>query len=101
MKHTPGPWKILSAAPGEDPDYGIHAEGCKNVLAEAFAEFKAKGIFAREEAQANALLIAAAPDLFDAAVLAIDYLGSSYELKRIPALDALLLAVRKATGVVE
>ncbi|MBB5663219.1 putative secreted protein [Rhizobium leguminosarum] len=61
-KHTPGPWTMRIAGNG---DCGISAEGT-GVFAEAFAEIRHSGENARDEAKANARLIAAAPDLLDA-----------------------------------
>lgn len=61
-KHTPGPWEFKTAANG---DNGILAEGT-GVFAEAFAEIRHGGENARDEALANARLIAAAPDLLAA-----------------------------------
>lgn len=64
MTHTPGPWKILTADDGfigdeEKKDLGIAAGG---IIAEVFYRID-DDIFA--DVEANATLIAAAPDLLD------------------------------------
>lgn len=59
---TPGPWNFRTAANG---DCGISADGTV-VFVEAFAEIRHSGENAREEAKANARLIAAAPELLQA-----------------------------------
>lgn len=58
-KHTPGPWKFKTAANG---DNGISAYDT-GIFAEAYAEIRHSGENAREEALANARLIAAAPEM--------------------------------------
>lgn len=63
--HTPGPW-ITRAARDGSGDIGIKADGPINIHAEVFAEFWERGAFRREEAEANARLIAAAPDMLEA-----------------------------------
>ena len=66
-KATPGPWRMLrSANPGERWDIGIHAEPNANIHAECYAEFASKGDVRPAECEANARLIAAAPELRDA-----------------------------------
>ena len=59
VKHTPGPWSFRTARNG---DNGVSASGT-GVFAEAFADIRHEGEEARDEALANARLIAAAPDL--------------------------------------
>lgn len=61
-KHTPGPWMFKTAPNG---DNGIKAEGTW-IFAGAFAEIRSDGENDRDEALANARLIAAAPDLLEA-----------------------------------
>ncbi|KKX25331.1 hypothetical protein [Rhizobium sp. LC145] len=62
-KHTPGPWSFRTDA--RTGDNGIMADGT-GVFVEAFAEIRHSGENARDEALANARLIAAAPDLLQA-----------------------------------
>jgi hypothetical protein len=61
-KHTPGPWKFKTAANG---DNGISAYDT-GIFAEAFADVRHAGENNREEALANARLIAAAPEMLEA-----------------------------------
>jgi Mor family transcriptional regulator len=54
MKHTPGPWSCSKlASPDYAPQYGVFAGDSMSALA----------IVVKEDSQANAVLIAAAPDL--------------------------------------
>ena len=64
--HTPGPWTTVSAKQGPDRDIGIAAPRCAGVIAECFEEFRAPRVHSRDECAANALLIAAAPELLAA-----------------------------------
>jgi len=91
MKYTPGPWK---------------ADICE-VLGLHHAICECDGSGYHEEDKANARLIAAAPDMLEAAKLALtelDRIGSDIGFEperyqeRIHALDALSRAVRKAEG---
>lgn len=61
-KHTPGPWWLKVAHNG---DCGILAYDT-GVFAEAYADIRHSGEDNRDEALANARLIAAAPDLLEA-----------------------------------
>lgn len=63
MKHTPGPWAYTEAA--ITGDRGIHAEGT-GIFAEAFADIRRACENNTAEAEANARLIAAAPDMLEA-----------------------------------
>lgn len=67
MRHTPGPWTCKKALTPVDGafDYAIAAEvdGRPQVIAEAFAR---SGQTSFPPAEANARLIAAAPDLLEA-----------------------------------
>ena len=72
-KATPGPWRMVrSANPGERWDIGIHAEPNANIHAECYAEFASKGDVRPAECEANARLIAAAPELRDALIVVLD-----------------------------
>ncbi|MBN8979434.1 MAG: hypothetical protein J0I08_23495 [Rhizobiales bacterium] len=67
--HTPGPWKIRWSRDGSG-DVGITADGLPNVLAECFADIRASGERASDEAAANARLVATAPELLAALIRA-------------------------------
>jgi hypothetical protein len=60
-QHTPGPWSIRKTGNG---DRGISAAGT-GVFIEAFAEIRHSGEGAYDECDANARLIAAAPELLE------------------------------------
>lgn len=65
--HTPGPWrKARSHERLNSHDIGIACDGVQTVFAECYAEFWAKGDVRPSECEANANLIAAAPDLLAA-----------------------------------
>ena len=60
-KWTPGPWRYTKAAPSGDR--GVYADGT-GIFAEAFADIRRAGENNATEAEANAHLIAAAPDMY-------------------------------------
>ena len=64
MKHTPGPWHVANAKSGKD--FGILTFDKKHVLAEAFCDIREVSDSGLVEAENNARLIAAAPDLLEA-----------------------------------
>ena len=106
MKHTPGPWRE------EDGRYVYGASPCNHCIVDTMA---APMIESDEEAQANARLIAAAPDLLEACVCLHDALkdiinaadnGNPYNVTELQ--DEFLsicnkgwLAIQKAQGVSE
>lgn len=79
LKHTPGPWTARCAKFPQDGeyDYGIFADG--KVIAEAFGRVaKIDGV---RPAEANAGIIAAAPDLLAALIAqqeAYDFLEAAF-----------------------
>lgn len=95
--HTPGPWlagdkgKIVTARIGTGPSYPIVAE-CNKVHA-MYGDFPD---VTKEQRDANARLIAAAPDLLDACLKAMTCGQLSEPLQKI--MDR---AIRKAAGGVE
>lgn len=93
-KHTPGPWSTQRALDGSG-DVGITAPGVRNVIAECFAAMRHRDERATDEAEANARLIASAPELLAAceAVLAVP----ADEIGRVSCLvPQIVAAVRKA-----
>lgn len=95
MSHTPGPWSVRASTVAREPDYGIAAEGCANVLAEVFSEFRAKGVHLPEEAEANARLMAAAPELLDASERLIEHFSDGLPEHLVEEFEA---AITKARG---
>jgi hypothetical protein len=96
MKHTPAPWKISH----ENHAYVILSK--RFVVADVFheeKEGKTTGAQSTEEAKANALLIAAAPDLLSALEKAVNHKNAFWN--NSDALDAALFAIRKAKGTAE
>lgn len=88
MKHTPGPWFMT----GELPGYRHRINNTPQNLGWDLAH-----VCNGPEADANARLIAAAPDLITALCLAHGYLagnGWDNDPRMIPICDA----IRKATG---
>ncbi len=98
-KHTPGPWKFKTAANG---DNGISAYDT-GIFAEAFADIRHAGENNRDEALANARVIAAAPDLLLkgkhlAVKLAEVYRAAGQSPKDCQAIREWMEAVAKAEG---
>lgn len=95
-EHTPGPWQIKHAVDGSG-DVGITAAGLRNVLAECFFAFRDPGEREHGEAEANARLIAAAPDLLAALkLLAADVEGYEAWQRPCHALDVAIEVIAKA-----
>ena len=67
MKHTPGPWEVHSNI-GKKGELGIVAESAPCVIAHGMSEKHWPEI-----AQANAALIAAAPEMLEALKTLADY----------------------------
>jgi hypothetical protein len=91
-QHTPGPWAIARCGENDPKPCGIYSEGIATGMVCSIGT-------QHESAQANARLIASAPDLLSAARLANEELlalgvGSSGS----PALRALWEAIAKAEG---
>lgn len=90
--HTPGPWSC-----GEKGNGAVGSVYCDNSLGTRVAIVYGRGqeytIFSRAEEEANARLIAAAPDLLNALTVLADACASM----GIP-VDAARAAIAKATG---
>ncbi len=87
-KHTPGPWTVFDAAKedGISDFYGIDAPNGDAVV-----------LYDREggiESEADARLIAAAPDLLEA----LQQLVACHDEPTCPGLDLARAAISKATG---
>lgn len=97
MKHTPGPWRIYHHS---SMDLRIIQDHSEETCVAAIPNWK---IEHHEERYANARLIAAAPELLEAAMWLIglkDIRPHDYEEQRPLAWNALRAAIRKATGVI-
>jgi hypothetical protein len=68
-KHTPGPWTVedvMGDGPIDICGPDEPGQGSPNLIATAFADLGAGGFVSQRTAEANARLIAAAPDLLEA-----------------------------------
>lgn len=96
-KHTPGPWRV-NDNPMAMSEYCILAESRGTGFGASVATANQRegyNALSPEEAKANARLIAAAPDLLDAAKKA---LADCVDLIATPAGEALQTAIAKAEG---
>ena len=94
-KHTPGPWKV-NANVGKRGELGIVADAAPCVIAHGMSEKHWPEI-----AQANAALIAAAPEMLTALQTCLEYFESVPECEITPSEEAYLAATKaaqKATG---
>lgn len=92
LKATPGPWFV--------EDFDVHAlvDGSSRLVAEVSAPGKAT---TPQTLPANARLIAAAPELYDALSELVAMLSGSTRTMNAPdAIDAALAALAKARGEV-
>jgi len=79
MTHTPGPWDFTGPSPGKMKGYddgGDYAIIARGIIAEAFHRID-DDTYA--DAEANARLIAAAPDLLEALENALAYFINAHE----------------------
>jgi len=94
MKHTPGPWHIWENDPkiSNSKDYHARISGKDGFcLAIAYGQ-------TYEEAEANALLIAAAPDLLEACKAAMLWIDETFDPIDFPTETVIKLeqAIKKA-----
>lgn len=94
-RHTPGPWKALATGWATNP-YVVWVKK-KGVHSVAVANLPAKATISDEEREANANLIAAAPDLLDALQTMPQGLSSTDD-EWWAWIDKAGTAIRKATG---
>lgn len=96
VQHTPGPWKAYPIEMNHGLPYTPVAANTllAKVYSEAFGDY--------EQSEANARLVAAAPDLLEALRRVVnDWVapdGLPFEDGEMPALDAARAAISKATG---
>jgi hypothetical protein len=97
VKHTPGPW---SYSGDDDGDFVVWGPGRDEFLAnvdqESFGPVPPMKV-AFDINQANARLIAAAPDLLEALVVALPWLSED-EVPSLAAKQLVKAAIRKARG---
>ena len=84
-KHTPGPWFTKRAQLPVDGEYdwcvGAHINGKPHVIIEAFGRVSEDD---RPNAEANARLIAAAPEMFEALEQSMQAWVNAIELDLLP-----------------
>lgn len=106
--HTPGPWETKRAAtPEAFPQFGVYAENGKG---HDLAHVVSHGTARHAETEANACLIAAAPEMLEALRLTLSWLGSAagdldaeglWGDEEQDALERLEKAIAKAEGRAE
>lgn len=84
-KHTPGPWRL---AAGDETQIYAYGLGIARALCGGLTGIKLA------QAEANARLIAAAPDLLDA----LEWLAGSAEIESPEALSVINTAILQAKG---
>lgn len=99
-KHTPGPWKVMDLR--DDEEYRLRL-GKIQIQSDnvAICDIQFNSFFSNEwikESEANARLIAAAPELLEVCRDALDFakLASGADLS--PIINKLKKAIRKAEG---
>ena len=93
MSHTPGPWKLV---PAKNPSYNFISAHTWHKLTRVVVRMEGCGSDSKEGV-ANAHLIAAAPDLLDAAEKALHYMRLHKYADQAWA-DDLASAIAKARG---
>lgn len=102
-KHTPGPWQVKYDEQTGRPS-GIYAPDDAGIPGAVghIVRLRGLGLPSSEKAQANARLIAAAPDLLEALIVAkatIDELNAMCRATTYPKVfDQINAAIAKATG---
>lgn len=95
MKHTLGPWLIKKASNG---DIGIYNKGAACVLAECFSDINCVDEN-NPHTEANAKLIAAAPELLKALKAVINRFGEPYLNSNLGTLNE--SAIKRAVEVIK
>lgn len=91
-KHTPGPWKLAEAVKGRYTKTNLRRIRSEREGTEHGAVCEVYGIKDGTEANANARLIAAAPEMLEALRVAEESVGD------LKALEIVRAAIAKATG---
>lgn len=90
-KHTPGPWVVTP-----HPDTHVDVFGVGEIMDDKEMQYALSHTFCYQNAEANARLIAAAPELLEALVIARDYAAyAQAEPGDLALIDAV---ISKATG---
>lgn len=95
-QHTPGPLFVRPAQNGSG-DFGI-VTADHFVIAEAFADIRWDGERSEKEAEANARLFAASPELLAALLPCVEYDGGQCLGDYPEKLERACAAIAKATG---
>ena len=93
MSHTPGPWELV---PAKNPSYRFVSADAWNKLARVVVRMEGQGSDSNEGV-ANARLIAAAPELLEAAEKALHYMRLHKYADQAWAED-LASSIKKARG---
>jgi hypothetical protein len=96
VKHTPGPWKVETKKSEWECNRGIPIY--KNFVQIARVILFDSKTVCPEESQANARLIAAAPELLEACKEALEHFDKYTKGIVIDAKDSLRMAIAKAEG---
>lgn len=97
-KHTPGPWRFSDNTKWWKTNPFSVTVPKKGVHGTAVANIPARATISMEEAQANARLIAAAPDLLAALNAMLTHMGLDEDEWTKPTFDQARAAIAKATG---
>lgn len=97
-KHTPGPWLIAESVASRHAITNMRRIRSKNEGLEHGAVCDVYGIQDGSEASANAILIAAAPDLLDALEDLLHEVGFGRVITETTASTKARAAIAKATG---
>lgn len=103
QKHTPGPWEIALSDKHQNSYDIVTLENAKDItepeICSLYWVANSGEHYPHQDATANAHLIAAAPDLLEAAKELIQFpIPEDYYLKLREPLDKLMDAVKKAEG---
>lgn len=89
MKHTPGPWTFVQGGSGNFPTWNVRIGS--NLITLPFAS-------SMDTLDADARLIAAAPDLLSALNAMLTHIGMDEDEWNKPTFDQARAAIAKATG---
>ena len=96
-KHTPGPWKVFNSKYADKPGIETDDETFSVVVFGKISESCGVDGRTEDEKQANAKLIAAAPDLLEALQAIVNWLESPADALSDKDFNAAKEAIKKAT----